>query len=301
MINVLTVDVEDYHDQLALDFQDRIVPPDEEAVRATDRLLELFAEFEVQGTFFILGEIAEYFPELVVRIAKQGHHLGVHGYHHLHVFRQSPEQFRQSIDRAKKRIEDIAGRPADAHRATGFSINEKSGTMWALDILAELGFKYDSSIYPFRGRRYGMPTAPRFAYRHELSDGRWIWEVPPSTVVTFGRRWPVCGGGYLRLFPLWITDWAIRRLNAEKGAAVIYLHPYETELAPHIEPLSGLPFLKRCHFYFFNYQQLLRRKHTIPKLRYLLQRYPFGTIEQAVAEISPQTSERSGGRASSCW
>jgi polysaccharide deacetylase family protein (PEP-CTERM system associated) len=282
--NVLSVDVEDYHDQLALDFQDRIVPPDEEAVRSTDRFLELFAELGVKGTFFILGEIAEHFPELVRRIAGAGHHLGVHGYYHLHAFRQTPEEFRQSIDRARKLVEDVAGCAADAHRAVAFSINERSGTMWAMDTLIDLGFRYDSSIYPFRGRRYGSPDAPRAPYRHSRADGEWLWEVPMSTVVRFGRRWPVCGGGYLRHFPLRLTDWAIRRLNAEGIPAVMYLHPYETELSPQIQPLEGLSFKQRCHFRFFNFQQVVGRKNTIPKLRHLLTHYHFGTLKQVVAE-----------------
>lgn len=284
MINVLSVDVEDYHDQLALDFQDRIVPPDPEAVRCTDRLLELFAEFDVRGTFFILGEIAEYFPDLVGRIARQGHQLGVHGYYHHHVFRQTADEFRKSVGRAKKLIEDVTGCPADAYRATAFSINES--TPWAIETLIDLGFKYDSSVYPFQGRRYGDPTAPRSPYKRFLPDERSIWEVPLSTVVKWGRRWPVCGGGYLRLFPLWVTERAIASLNAEGFGAVIYLHPYEVETAPDIKPLTGLSFKKRCHFAFFNFQQQVRRSQTIPKLRHLLAKHAFGTIEQLIAEVA---------------
>jgi len=283
MIHVLSVDVEDYHDQLALDFQNRIVPPDEEAVRATERMLELFAEYGVKGTFFILGEIAEYFPRLVRRIADCGHHLGVHGYYHHHIFRLTPEQFRQSIDRAKKLIEDVAGKPADAHRAVAFSIIES--TLWALDILVDLGFRYDSSIFPFRGRSYGIPTAPRGPYRHKVPDGRALWEIPMSTIVRFGRRWPVCGGGYIRHFPLWITDRAIRSLEAEGLNAVIYLHPYELEVSPRIQPLPGLSFRERCLFRFFNYHQLRRRRRTEPALRYLLGKYRFGTIEDLIRSI----------------
>ena len=282
-LNILSVDVEDYHDQLALDFQDRIVPPDDEAVRCTDRLLELFAEFQARGTFFILGEIAEHFPALVRRIADAGHHLGIHGYYHHLVYRQTADEFREAIGRAKKLVEDTAGKPADAYRATAFSINDS--TPWAIPTLIDLGFKYDSSVYPFRGRRYGDPTAPRSPYRRTVPDGRWIWEIPLSTVIWRQRRWPVCGGGYFRLLPLSFTDRAIRRLNAEGIGAVIYLHPYETETHPRIEPLPGLSFRKRCHFHFFNFHQMRRRARTIPKLRYLLGKYRFGTIEQAVAAL----------------
>lgn len=299
VLNVLSVDVEDYHDQLALDFQDRIVPPDEEAVRCTDQLLALFDELNVKGTFFILGEIAEYFPELVRRIAAQGHHLGIHGYYHLHTFRQTPEAFRESVGRAKRLVEDVAGREANAHRAVAFSINAKSGTTWAMDVLADLGFRYDSSIFPFRGRRYGDPDAPRGPYRHVLADGRSIIEVPMSTVERWGRRWPVCGGGYLRLAPLSLTDRAVRALNREGLGAVVYLHPYEVEPSPRIAGLPGLSLRKKCHFHFFNFQQVRRRRQTIPKLRHLLTAFRFGTIEQAVAErvaVSPELPEWSFAR-----
>ena len=289
IVNVMSVDVEDYHDQLALDFQDRVVAPNEEAVRATDRVLDLLAEFRVRGTFFILGEIAEHFPDLVRRIAAQGHHLGIHGYYHLHIFRQSPQQFRQSIERAKKRVEDVAGRPADAHRAVAFSIIES--TLWALDILVDLGFKYDSSIYPFQGRRYGIPAVSRALYQYRASDGRTMWELPMSTVNWMGRRWPVCGGGYLRHFPLSVTDSAFRRLHAEGLPAVVYMHPYEVITDPVIEPLPGLSPMQRLKFAFFNHHQLRNRGQTERKLRHLFGNYRWCTIEDLVArEQQPASS-----------
>lgn len=294
MLNILSVDVEDYHDQLALDFQDRIVPPDEEAVRSTERLLALFEEFDVRGTFFILGEIAEHFPDLVRRIAAAGHQLGIHGYHHHLAFRQTRHEFRDSIERAKKLVEDVAGRPADAYRATAFSINES--TPWALETLIDLGFRYDSSVYPFKGRRYGDPAAPRQPYKRSLPDGRWIWEVPMSVVIKWGRRWPVCGGGYLRLMPLSVTDRAIASLNAEGIAAVVYLHPYETELSPRIRPLSGLSSRQWAHFTFFNFHQQVGRSRTVRKLRHLLAKYRFGTIADRIAEIDDEQSPIVPGR-----
>jgi len=283
MLNILSVDVEDYHDQLALDFQNCIVPPSIEAVRCTDRLLELFDEYGAKGTFFILGEIAEHFPDLVKRIADAGHQLGIHGYYHHLVFNQTAAEFKESIGKAKRLVEDTTGRPADAYRATAFSINES--TPWAIETLIDLGFKYDSSVYPFRGRRYGDPKAPRAPYRQTLSDGRWIWEIPCSVVLKYGRRWPVCGGGYLRHFPLKVTDAAVRILNAEGIGAVIYLHPYEVEPSPTIEPLPGLSFKHWYKFHFFNYHQLRKRDQTIPKLRHLLSKYTWGTIEQAIVNF----------------
>ncbi|MGQ9651628.1 MAG: DUF3473 domain-containing protein [Phycisphaerae bacterium] len=294
MLNVLSVDVEDYHDQLALDFQNRIVPPCREVELATDRMLALLAEYGVRGTFFVLGEIAEHFPQLARRIAQQGHQLGVHGYHHHHVYQLSPEEFRQSIDRAKKLIEDVTGQTADAHRAVAFSIVQS--TLWALDILVELGFRYDSSIFPFGGWRYGIPMAPRSPYRHRHPDGRMIWEVPMSTVIRFGRRWPACGGGYLRHFPLWFTDRTIAALNREGLGAVVYLHPYELEISPVIRPLPNMSLTERCRFAFFNYHQLRCRRTVAGKLRVLLRKYRFGTIEQVVSSLP----ELTGGQAGEC-
>jgi len=287
-LNILSVDVEDYHDQLALDFQDRIVAPDAEAERCTDRLLELFAECDVRGTFFILGEIAEHFPALIRRIADAGHHLGVHGYYHLQVFRQTRSDFRVSLDKAKKLIEDTTGQPADAHRAVAFSIGADDG--WVFETLVDLGFRYDSSIFPFRGRRYGIPDAPRRPYRYTLPDGRGIWEVPMSVVPFMGRRWPACGGGYLRLFPLWYNRWAIERLHTDGIGAVVYLHPYEVEPNPVVHPLVGLTARQKRQFAFFNFHQKRRRAATIPKLRRLFARYPFGTIRQAVGRLTHATS-----------
>lgn len=287
-LNVMSVDVEDYHDQLALDFQERIVPPNEEARRCTDLLLDLFAEYDVKGTLFVLGEIAEHFPQLVRRIADEGHHLGVHGYYHYQVFRQSRDQFRESVGRAKKLIEDVSGASVDAHRAVAFSVG--ANDQWVFDALVDLGFAYDSSIFPFKGRRYGIADAPRHPYQIRCADGRTMWEVPLSVVERWGRRWPACGGGYLRMFPMAYNEWAIRKLNGEGIGAVVYLHPYEVEPNPAIEMLDGLTFKQRCQFRFFNFHQKRRRRATVAKLRYLMSRYRFGTIRQLIDEWTPSSS-----------
>jgi polysaccharide deacetylase family protein (PEP-CTERM system associated) len=282
-LNVLSVDVEDYHNQLAIDYQHRIEPPNEEALRCTDRLLDIFGEYQAKGTFFILGEIAEAFPRLVKRIAGEGHHLGVHGYHHLPVRWQTPEQFRESIGRAKRLIEDLAGREADAYRAPLFSINEK--TLWALEILADLGFRYDSSIFPIDARRYGVAAAPRSSYRHVLPDRRTLWEVPLTTVAIAGRRMGACGGGHLRLFPLRFTQYAMRQLRSEQRAAVVYLHPYEVEPKPRVELLPNLSWLESLDFCFFNFQQQLLRGTVETKIRWLLAHHRFGTVRELVTDI----------------
>ncbi len=292
ILNALTVDVEDYYNQLAIDFCDRIEPPRPESARDTERMLDLFAEFKVRATCFILGEMAEYFPATVARIAGEGHQLGVHAYYHHQIWRHTPEEFRQVTDRAIKRIEDVAGRKVEAHRAVAFSLTQQ--TLWALPILADLGIRYDSSIFPFKGRRYGIPNAPRGPHKIALPDGRWLWEFPLSTVDAWGKRWPACGGGYLRHFPLAYARWGLRRLNAEGIPANIYLHPYEIESNPRIEIIPGLDsFSQRMKFRFFNYHQVRRRATTMPKLRALLGSNRFGPIDQVLDEWSRSAAAQS--------
>jgi polysaccharide deacetylase family protein (PEP-CTERM system associated) len=283
MLNALTVDVEDYYNQLAIDFCDRVEPPRPQSERDTNRLLDLFAEYNVQSTCFILGEMAEHFPALIARIAREGHQLGVHGYYHHQIWRHTPDEFRRVTHDAIKRIEDAAGHPVDAHRAVAFSLTRE--TLWAVPILADLGIRYDSSIFPFAGRRYGISDAPRGPYRLDAGDGRTLWEFPMSTVDAWGRRWPVCGGGYLRHFPLAYTRWGLRRLHAEGLPANLYLHPYEVEVAPRIEMIDGLDtFRRRLHFRFFNIHQVRNRRRTVPKLRALLTACRFAPIDRVLAE-----------------
>jgi polysaccharide deacetylase family protein (PEP-CTERM system associated) len=279
------VDVEDYHNQLAIDYQHRVEPPNEEALRCTGRLLDIFNDYPAKGTFYILGEIAEAFPRLVRRIAAEGHQLGVHGYHHVRVGWQSPEQFRQSIGRAKALIEDLTGKEADAYRAPSFSINET--TFWAFEVLADLGFRTDSSIFPMRAQRYGVASASHSPYRLQLADGRTLWEVPLTTVAAGKRRVGACGGGYLRLFPLRFTQFAMRQLQHEQRAAIVYLHPYEVEPKPRIESLPALSWMESLDFRFFNFQQRVGRNTVERKIRWLLENYRFGTIEQLVQSLEP--------------
>ncbi len=285
-LNVLSVDVECYHNQLAVDYQKRVSPPQDEVVWCTERLLEIFNDAGAKGTFFILGEIAEAFPELVRRIGDEGHHLGVHGYHHWRVTDQTPEDFRESIGRAKGLIEDLTGREADAYRAPCFSINES--TLWALDILGDLGFRYDSSIFPIQARRYGLASAEQAPYQHRLSNGNTIWEVPMTTVELVKRRVGACGGGHLRLFPLGFTQYAMKQLLREGRPAVVYLHPYELEERPQISRLPGLSWKQSLHFRFFNFHQCVGRKTVESKVRWLLENHPFGTVEQLVAALEPK-------------
>lgn len=197
----------------------------ERVVANTRRMLRLLESFDARGTFFVLGRVAEAFPKLVSEIARAGHELGSHGYSHQLVTRQSPAQFRADVARSLDVIERAGGVRPEGYRAPAFSIVRE--TRWAGPILADLGIRYSSSVFPFAGRRYGDCNSPRFAHRWTECD---LVEVPLSTIEFAGRRWPVGGGGYFRLMPAAATRAAIGLIEAEGRAAVLYFHPYELDV-----------------------------------------------------------------------
>jgi polysaccharide deacetylase family protein (PEP-CTERM system associated) len=274
-LNALTVDVEDYFHVTA--FASTIRREDWESYpcrvqRNTMRLLEIFAEREVQGTFFVLGWVAERFPSLVREISRAGHLVGCHGYSHAVIYAGSKEDFRNDLRRARDLLENLLGSSVKSYRAPSYSITSKS--LWALEILGEEGFEYDSSIFPVVHDHYGIPGAPRFPYLKVLNCGRKIKEFPPSTFRLLGWNVPIGGGGYLRLLPFELTCWAIRRINhLERQPAMVYLHPWE--LDPD-QPRIPAPWVSR----FRHYQNL---DSTETKLRRLLTRFTFGSMEKALA------------------
>lgn len=229
--NALTVDVEDYFHVAA--FARHIDPAiwDHFPLRVehnTHRLLDLFAGREVCATFFVLGWVAERCPGLVRTIADQGHEVACHGYSHQLIYGQTPAVFRTETIRAKECLEDQAQRPVLGYRAASYSITQRS--LWALDILAELGFVYDSSIFPVHHDRYGIPGSPRWPYRLHTSSGGSLIEFPPSTLAAGGHRLPVAGGGYFRIYPYRLTRFALSRINRVEGQPFIfYLHPWEID------------------------------------------------------------------------
>ena len=227
IVNYLTIDVEDYFQVAA--FEDIIQPADwdgmeQRVVRNTEKVLAVLAEFNTKATFFFVGWIAEKFPDLVHAVHVQGHEIGCHSYWHRKVYDLSPEEFRDDTARTKSVLEGIIGKPVFGYRAPSYSITEKS--LWALDILKDVGFTYDSSIFPIHHDTYGIPGSPRFAYRH--ANG--LLEYPISTVHLFGGNLPISGGGYFRLFPYGFTRFFLRSLNrSEKQPFVFYLHPWEID------------------------------------------------------------------------
>ncbi len=251
----MSVDVEDYFH--AESFSDIVERPRWDSYPSrvesnTRRLLEVLANLNVHGTFFVLGWVAERYPALVREIAASGHELGCHSYWHRLIYKLSPAEFCEDTKRAKSVIEQISGQPVRGYRAPTYSVIDSSA--WALEILAELGFSYDSSIFPIRHDRYGMPDAPRAPFRFQTPSGP-MTEFPITTFRLAGHNMPVGGGGYLRLLPSFYTHLGLQRVQKEGLPIVIYIHPWEID--PDQPRLAGR-FTSRLRHYT-NLSRMLER------------------------------------------
>jgi polysaccharide deacetylase family protein (PEP-CTERM system associated) len=238
-VNALSVDVEDYFQVSAFAGTIDYSQWDGFALRVGDntrRILDLFDRVGVKSTFFTLGWVAERCPEVVREIHGRGHEVASHGYRHNLVYNMTPAEFREDVGRTKKILEDACGAEVLGFRAASFSIVPDS--FWAMDILGEVGYRYDSSMFPVTGHdRYGTPgidPAP-----HRWPHGGLV-EIPLSVLPVLGKALPIGGGGYLRQFPYGLTRWAIRRLNAVHGRPVVtYMHPWEIDTGqPPVRPVS---------------------------------------------------------------
>src|SRR5262245_11123254 len=230
IVNAMSIDVEDY---FHVSVFDGIVPRSEwtrmesRVCANTERLLDIFDEYEVRSTFFVLGWVGERHSGLVQNISARGHEVASHGYAHRLVYDQTRTAFRDDVRRAKLLLEDACGRQVAGYRAPSYSITPRS--LWAIDVLIEEGYRYDSSIFPIRHDRYGIPVSGRRPYRVDRPVGSLI-EVPGSTTQLGPTNLPVAGGGYFRILPYWWTHWGINRVNeTEKRPAVFYLHPWEID------------------------------------------------------------------------
>lgn len=234
MLNALTIDVEDFFQVNAFSRHVKREDWGNFPLRVADntrRILDMLDEFSVRSTFFVLGWVAERDGLLIKEILLRGHEIACHGYGHELIYTIGPDRFREDIRRAKSVLEDIAGTKVSGYRAPSYSITGKS--IWALDILVEEGFSYDSSIFPVYHDTYGLPDAPRFPHLITCESGS-IMEFPLTTYpLRFWNkeyRLPIAGGGYLRLFPACFLQWGIDSINKkEKQPAVLYFHPWEID------------------------------------------------------------------------
>ena len=271
--NAMTVDVEDYFQVSAFDpYVNRSTWGDYagRVEASTDRILELFDRHSVKGTFFTLGWIAEKYPALVRRIADNGHEMASHGWDHIMVTRLSREEFARDIKRSKQMLEDTTGAGVSGYRAPSYSFTKKND--WTHDVLAEQGFRYSSSVAPIKHDLYGIPDAPRFA--HSCADGA-VVELPITTTSVLGRNLPCGGGGWFRLYPYKVSQWAIKRVQQnDRERAIFYFHPWEID--PEQPRIKGLNLRTR----FRHYQNLARME---PRVEQLLKDFEWGTMAEVFA------------------
>jgi polysaccharide deacetylase family protein (PEP-CTERM system associated) len=281
-VNVLTVDVEDYfHVEAFAEHipQEQWLLHESRVERNVTQILELFARYKVQATFFMLGWVAEKFPGLSRRIAAAGHEIGCHGFAHQRLQRLTPDQFRLDVRKATRCLQDQIQQPIRCYRAPSFSIVKS--TLWAFDILAEEGFTIDSSIFPVRHDLYGIPDGQRFPHLQKTLSGNSIFEFPPSTIRYGNTNWGIAGGGYLRFIPYEVTLRALRHINGvESQPAMIYFHPWEIDPdQPRIH--AGLRSRVR------HYTNLAG---TLRKIERLLQDFQFTTLSNVCARYNAYQS-----------
>lgn len=267
--NALSIDLEDWYQGILQISHSDWRHYENRLEKNLNTLIDLFNKHHIRATFFVLGYIADKFPELVRLIAKNGHEIGSHGYYHRPIFEQNPQEFREDVLRSKKVIESVAGVTIKGYRAPCFSITKK--TLWALDILKELGFAYDSSIFPTKNFLYGIPDAPRSIYK---IGGSGLIEFPLSVIKKCNLTIPVCGGFYMRMLPYAFIRRGILSFNRSTGPAVVYLHPWELDVEkPRIKvPMS----LKWKIIYEGNIKTMQK------KIEQLMQDFHFTTISEVL-------------------
>jgi polysaccharide deacetylase family protein (PEP-CTERM system associated) len=279
MKNILTFDVEDYYQVSA--FSGQIRPEqwsgfDDRVQSSTRKILDLLDISGSKATFFVLGWVAKNHAPLVREIADRGHEVGCHSLQHLRVYEMTPEVFREDTRCAQKLLEDACGRKIRGYRAPSFSITRQC--FWAFEILAELGFTYDSSIFPVKHPNYGIPDEQRSPFVVDTPKGP-ITELPMPTLEIGRRRAPFGGGAYFRILPYWYTRWSIHHINEREGRAVcVYLHPWE--LDPE-QPRMKVEMSARLRHYTG-----LRRAEG--KLRKLLRDFRFCSVGQWLREAGEE-------------
>ena len=279
--NIMTIDVEDWYNSSLDIFKDSDVAhgakPDASVVDNTLYTLKLLADTKNKATFFVLGTVAEHYPDLVKEITHQGHEVATHGYAHQLVYNLSTEEFKKDMDISLSHLARAGCGEILGYRAPYWSITRKS--LWALEVLQELGLKYDSSIFPIRRGLYGIPDANPCA--HEIKDG--FWEFPPATIRAPGINLPIAGGGYLRLVPYWLIASAIRRSSRQR-IRTFYFHPYELD-PTDIQMKHKAKSLTSVLYWL---QQILGRGSNPDKLKRLLSEFQFTSIKKTLSNLCTQ-------------
>ena len=284
MLNAFTVDVEDGWAIFSRDWLSREIEPTETVVWDTERILDILANRGVKATFFVVGNVAEKFPSLIKRIADSGHELGIHGFYHKQIFRLTPDEFRMDIRRTKNILEQLTSVAVAGHRAAAFSVLPE--TKWALRVLAEEGFAYDSSIAPCKNPRYGWDGFSKDICRMDLGDGLSIVEVPMSVFpIPMTSKGFMTGGGYLRHFPYFISHAAIKHIQKTRPV-IVYMHPHEFGKEVASLPLSHLSTFSRLHAYLSACWHLgmgIGNRRSMPvKAQKLLSAFEFTTVRQVI-------------------
>jgi polysaccharide deacetylase family protein (PEP-CTERM system associated) len=269
MMNAISFDIEEHFQVAAFDCAARRRhwnTQESRVERNTQTILDVLDQRGIKATMFVLGWVAERNKTLVRRIVDGGHELASHGYGHELITVQNPQVFREDVSRAKKILEDIGGKPVLGYRAPTFSITKE--TEWALPILVEEGYRYDSSIVPIVHDYYGIPGANPTIHILKTVSGP-IIEVPPSTCDFAGFKIPIAGGGYFRLFPYSLLKKLLRRVEAQGQPLIMYLHPWELD--------PGQPRMRGSFLSKFRHYLNLDKVHG--RLIQLLQDFSFGPIQ----------------------
>ncbi|MCZ7393673.1 MAG: XrtA system polysaccharide deacetylase [Candidatus Methanoperedens sp.] len=271
--NILTVDVEDWYMDTDIStwdlYEDRVV-------ESTNKIIELLNESNIRATFFILGYVAEHFPDLVKRIREENHEIATHGYSHTPITQQTQSEFEEDLIKSVRILEKITGDKVMGYRACQFTVMEE--TAWAIDVLKRNGLKYDSSVFPIKTHLYGVPDAPLSPYhissaniKKEADPVEEFLEIPLSVyrLPFVHKNIPIAGGFYLRLFPYWFIKYAINRINKENRYVIFYIHPWELDSdQPRVNSL------KWYHYY--------KLSSTEKKFKKLLKEFRFASIREEI-------------------
>ena len=269
--NILTIDVEDWYMDTDISMWDLY---EDRVVQCTQKVLDILDETNTKATFFVVGYVAERYPELVKDIRDRGHEIGTHGYSHTPITRQTPLEFEEDLLKSIRILEDMTKEKVKGHRACQFSITEE--TSWAIDILKKNGLKYDSSIFPVKTHLYGVPDAPWYPYHISSSNikidnasEKDFLEFPLSVyrIPILRKNIPIAGGFYLRFFPYWFIKYALTKINKMGKPVIFYIHPWEFDpKQPKIKELKWYHYYRLCS--------------TEKKFRKLLSDFEFTSIER---------------------